>query len=688
MKVTITCDSLSSSEFIYDLLVSPISGEGSLIGTKTCIDSHEIIPDIMQFDLSSNEIQDLEKLPGIRVITEDDDAVKHNFTKIPQTNIPKMASFTSTFSSGSSVNLATSHSLYYCQTPDLHYTQQSYTSGAAASIPSIDCSNVDILVLDSGIDITHPDFFDSNSVTRVVQFNWTQLREGDPSSGTVIVASQPVNYYRDTDGHGSACASLVAGNRCGFAKNAKIYSLRSNSLGGTSDGFTTDQCVRLALAFQKAKKLNLYGLTSTRPTVFTNSWGYVGPYIANDLNASDNNTISLFNSVGLGKVQLTYTSGLKVYNSLNGINSTTDGYFRQIIAEGVHTLIAAGNENTYLTNNPVSSVNVINFRRLDPTSYGSQLNIYTILRTISNNGAYTLNVAYNGYTAGNSSGTLYSTRYLYSSPNIGINYSKLNYPIIVVGDISPVGDTDSIDSNIYSYGGNSKSFYSTISSISTEDRILSTRYIRYKGIKGPYFIKTSYSNFGPDVDIYTPGNGAWAALSNQSSTNGPVNTISVSEKYQYFNGTSAACPIAAGILATYLADNPSATPAQSRTWMLQNAVSGNIMQIEGTTIPINTYNGTSQSVLGFPHGSNTDNCQTNAGALMISYSSNYPELFKKCNIDDLLFLCRFFNSNNLIAQAYPLRAGIFKDSNSVLNYNSSTLNKKESTTEAITHTIA
>jgi hypothetical protein len=685
MKVTITCDSLSSSEFIYDLLVSPVSGEGSLYGSKTCIDSHETIPDIMQFDLSNNEIKDLEKIPGVRVITEDDDTVKHDFTKIPQTNIPKIASFTSTFPSGSSVNQATSHSLYYCQTPDLYYTHQSYTSGVAASIPSIDCSNVDILVLDSGIDITHPDFFDNNSITRVVQFNWTQLREGDPINGTVIVSSQSVNYYNDTQGHGSACASLAAGKRCGFAKNAKIYSLRSNSLGSTSDGFTNDQCVRLALAFQKAKKLNLYGLSSTRPTVFTNSWGYTGPYVTNDLNVSDSNTSSLFDSVGYGKVQLTYTNGLKVYNALNGLNSTTDGYFRQIIAEGIHTLISAGNENFYLTNNPVSSVNVINFRRSDP---GSVLNNYTILRTSSNNDSYSLNVTYNGYTAGSTTGSLYSTRYFYSSPNIGLNFSKSDYPIIVVGDISPVGDTDSIDSNIYSYGGNSKSFYFTISSISTEERILSTRYVRYKDIKGPYFIKTSYSNFGPDVDIYTPGNGAWAALSNQSSTSGPVNTISVTEKYKYFNGTSAACPIAAGILATYLADNPSATPAQSRSWMLHNAVSGNIMQIEGTSIPINTYNGTTQSVLGLPHGSNISNCQVNAGALMIAYSSSYPEYFKKCNIDDLLFLCRFFNSKNLVAQAFPLRAGIFKNSNDIINYNSSTLNKKESTSETITQNIS
>jgi len=62
--------------------------------------------------------------------------------------------------------------------------------------------------------------------------------------------------------------------------------------------------------------------------------------------------------------------------------------------------------------------------------------------------------------------------------------------------------------------------------------------------------RSSFSNCGRCVDIMAPGSNVYSAW---FGNNGAVKTIS---------GTSMACPHVCGIVALYLAENPSATPAQ------------------------------------------------------------------------------------------------------------------------------
>ncbi|GEC05855.1 serine protease [Streptomyces spinoverrucosus] len=74
--------------------------------------------------------------------------------------------------------------------------------------------------------------------------------------------------------------------------------------------------------------------------------------------------------------------------------------------------------------------------------------------------------------------------------------------------------------------------------------------------------KASYSNYGSVLDLFAPGSSITSAWNSSDSA---TNTIS---------GTSMATPHVAGAAALYLADNPSATPAQVSTALTSAATTG------------------------------------------------------------------------------------------------------------------
>jgi subtilisin family serine protease len=126
----------------------------------------------------------------------------------------------------------------------------------------LDGTGVDVVIIDSGIQKDHPEFTDSNGISRVKEINWFT------ASG--IAGAMPAGHYTDYDGHGTHVAGTVAGKTFGWAKNADIYSIKLSGLQGTSDpngGISVENTMDCILGWHNAK-------TNGRPTVINNSWGY------------------------------------------------------------------------------------------------------------------------------------------------------------------------------------------------------------------------------------------------------------------------------------------------------------------------------------------------------------------------------------------------------------------------------
>ena len=143
---------------------------------------------------------------------------------------------------------------------------------------NLDGTGVDIIVVDSGVEPDHPEFAvnaDGTGGSRVVDFDWSSL-------GVVgVPTSVALNgYMGDGDGHGTNCASIAAGNTCGWAPGAAIYSIRIFSgtrIHGSAvalGAINSDLCFDIVRAFHLAKR----EAGNMRPTICTNSWGYRSTY--------------------------------------------------------------------------------------------------------------------------------------------------------------------------------------------------------------------------------------------------------------------------------------------------------------------------------------------------------------------------------------------------------------------------
>jgi hypothetical protein len=143
---------------------------------------------------------------------------------------------------------------------------------------NLDGTGVDIIIMDTGVESKHPEFAvnaDGSGGSRVVNHDWTQYGYLSTPTG---------GFLGDCSGHGTNVASIAAGNTCGWASGATIYTMRI-----TSDGAYTDittgaalgllnelQCWQTIRAFHLAKIPTSTGYV--RPTIVNCSFGYSTTY--------------------------------------------------------------------------------------------------------------------------------------------------------------------------------------------------------------------------------------------------------------------------------------------------------------------------------------------------------------------------------------------------------------------------
>ena len=208
----------------------------------------------------------------------------------------------------------------------------------------LDGTGVDVVIQDSGIEVYHPEFEDANGSNRVQLINWYT------ESG--LGGTQNANHYRDYDGHGTHVAGITVGKTFGWAKNSRIYSLKVRGLEGAGDtntGIIVSDCFDVIKLWHRNKPIDpLTGFK--RPTIVNMSWGYFLTYQQADLNSvtyrgntySDSSTLTnaSYRWANYGLPSL--TDGTVYYTNFR--IGSVDVDIQEMIDEGIHVIIAAGNQ--------------------------------------------------------------------------------------------------------------------------------------------------------------------------------------------------------------------------------------------------------------------------------------------------------------------------------------------------------
>ena len=399
----------------------------------------------------------------------------------------------------------------------LRHTSQTNNYGTSSSDPGgtydyvLDGTGVDVVIIDNGFQVSHPEFQDANGVSRVKEINWFN------ESG--VSGNQSSIHYTVSANHGTHVAGTVAGKTYGWAKNANIYFLKipmNDNIGG---GIDTDDAFDCLKGWHNAK-------AGSRPTIVNCSFGWSAKlktdqptaYMMGDNGVDANTNMPAIGGQYRGTTHTDvnpihwredfglrgWTSGSSPGNVAGGIMITTiqvpsvDVDIKQCIDAGIMFCMAASNENN---------------KMVSPTN--EDFNNYFRFKAINAE-----DNQWGTWTAGEEAKLYYMRP---GSPNLygGIDYetdyngSDPNIPGLMVGALD------------------------TTTNSSTHDR------------------KVYFSNTGNAVNIYAAGQSIKSSVTGSSTDS--------------YNGTSMASPQVAGMCALLLQAHPDWTPEQVTNWFIGNA---------------------------------------------------------------------------------------------------------------------
>lgn len=405
--------------------------------------------------------------------------------------------------------------------------------------------NVDVVIWDQGsmYPYTHEiaQNSDGTGYSRFVQYEWNTYY-GDALDSPTYYMNAPNFYSRNVrNDHCSHTAGTVAGNTKGFARDANVY-------GGNFDRFPADI---LHSRFSPNKAVNpTTGIKN--PTVTSNSYGFsYNPIYANTLNISQINyrgtayypTSGTFGSYVWDETLL---ESVKIPKRRNAIPARNYGYDDYLVQNDIKiskeiTVFSAGNSFWYVDTPDGPDYN--NWLYIGAPGSGTQ--VY--------------------YNQGSSPGAAVDTTAPLARQK---DYAPIlvgSYGAVTTGQIS--ADSTTVR-KVYGWSG-----YTTATGLLAED------------------YKSEFSNYGPGVDVYAPGEcivsvgapGVSAYLGGKDYAGNyvvdpRVSTLSNTFKTDSFNnvfardaGTSMACPHVAGVIACMLEENPTWTQLDVRNWLYQNS---------------------------------------------------------------------------------------------------------------------
>ena len=176
-----------------------------------------------------------------------------------------------------------------------------------------DGANVDVVIMDTGSTVGHPEF--QNQADTATRLQSTHLWTAGQ------VANYP-NHYTDPDGHGTHVTGTVAGRTQGWAREANIYSFATN-LGGLTHGYNASDMGYIT-SWHQSKGTG-------RPTIVNMSWA-VSTYFPPNHPDHFQTTLAWD------------PAATKVYHQAR--SSTYDTLVKNMNNAGVVVVCSAGNDNT------------------------------------------------------------------------------------------------------------------------------------------------------------------------------------------------------------------------------------------------------------------------------------------------------------------------------------------------------